>query len=154
LAIGFDPSSPAVGALGGATLIVCALRDAGVGRWPAPSLQRQTPRWFRDVFGSTWGSFAWGADLGQGWTSHVLYTGYYGLLVWTVLLGQPLEGALLLAGYGLGRALPVLVAGVVAPRTDPGAFLISPYRRQAMLQQLCAAVLAFAGGYFLITIIG
>jgi cytochrome c biogenesis protein CcdA len=149
LALGVNSPSPMVTLLGGGVLVLCALRDVGVGRLRAPTLQRQTPRWFRDVFGPFWGSLAWGLDLGQGWTSHILFTGYYGLVAWAVLLGNPLEGALLLGAYGLGRVVPVLLAGALAPRVDPSAFLASPVRRQAILQYSCATAFASVGGVFI-----
>lgn len=128
----------------------CALRDAGLVRWRLPSLQRQTPKWALCVYGRRWGAFAWGIDLGQGWTTRCLLSGYYALVLWAVLNGSPAQGAMVLASYGMGRGLPVWMMGMFADRCDVGALARWHGRRLPIIQQVDAAVLAFAAGLLLV----
>jgi len=102
--------------LGAAVLLVCALWDVGVLRWRPPTLRRQTPKWVLCYYGPAWGGFVWGLDLGQGWTTRVEFAGYYGLAAWAVLTASPCYGALVVGAFGLGRALPVVVAGALVWR--------------------------------------
>ncbi len=138
-----------IGLVGGVGFMLCALRDAGIGRWALPSLDRQTPRWFRHQFSPTWGSLLWGTDLGRGRTTRILFTGYYGLIVWIVLRANPAIGALLLAIYGFGRALPVLVAGIFARRRRLDELYAWSIFQQSLLLQLNAIALAVIGGCLL-----
>lgn len=147
LLLGLDRSMPGTGVLIGATLLACSLRDAGVTRVRLPSLHRQTPRWFRAQFTPIWYGLLWGADLGQGWTTRILFTGYYGLVLWAVLSADPRAAALVLGAYGLGRVLPVLVAGLRDLR--PAQVIAMPIFQQPLLQQVNAAALALAGAFFI-----
>lgn len=130
--------------LGGSVLLLCALRDGDIWPWPLLTLHRQTPAWFLGVFGPLWGAFAWGADLGQGWTTNIVFTGYYGLLLWAIASGSPTLGAVLLGAFGLGRALPVLVVGLV--RRDNELNAIAPLH---LVRPVNAVALAVVAGYFL-----
>ena len=149
LLVGLERWVPTMVCVGGVVFLVCALREAGILRLPLPSLQRQTPEWCQCVFGTAWGSFAWGFDLGQGWTTHAMFSGYYGLLLWTVLGVSPAQGALILGAYGLGRTGPVLWAGASTIRgrlDDPSDIHVS---RLPIILQVNAVALALAAGYFL-----
>lgn len=139
----------ALSAVGGSVLVVCALRDAGVIRCPLPSLDRQTPRWFRRQFSPLCWSFLWGLDLGQGWTTRILFTGYYGLIVVALLSANLAIGAGLLAVYGFGRGLPVLITGLFSRQPGHGRSGPSLAFNQAFLQYLNTAALAFTGMYLL-----
>ncbi len=125
-------------------LVACAAREAGLVRIPMPSLHRQTPQWFKREFGPVWSGLLWGADLGQGWTTHILYTGYYGLVAWAILGANPATSAIAFAAFGLGRALPVIVAGLRTHR-DPTSVSRMFLLRQPVLQQLNAVGLALTG---------
>src|SRR2546425_13223413 len=78
----FNSNAPAVRVLGSAFVFLCALRDAAVWRWPLISMKRQVRAWFPRVLGWKLGAFAWGADLGQGWTTYIESAGYYALVLW------------------------------------------------------------------------
>lgn len=130
-------------------LLFCGLRDAGIVKWRLPSLRRQTPAWCPRVLGMCWGAFAWGVDLGQGWTTLISFAGYYVLVLWAVLNASPIQGVLLLGAYGLGRALPVFVAGLKLQKANIASRSIWHVEHQSMLYKINAAALAFAAGYFL-----
>lgn len=147
-----SPSAlPVLAALGSMALVAAALREAGVVSLRLPTLQRQTPQWIKRQFGLVWSSLLWGADLGQGWTTHILYTGYYALVVWAVAHATPVHSALVFAAFGLGRGLPVLVAGAGSEAARTG---ISPrlgLARQSLLQRVNAVVLALTGVFLLLS---
>lgn len=131
----------------GAIFVLCAISDAGLlGPW-VPSLKRQTPKWMLDEFGPFWGSLAWGADLGQGWTTRVASPGYFALIAWALLVGGPKFGLVVLGSFGLGRAAPVVVAGPLARWMDVGPLAIGYMRRARFIQCLVALGLALVGGY-------
>jgi sulfite exporter TauE/SafE len=112
-----------------------------------PSLRRQTPQWFKDEFGMFWGAFAWGLDLGQGWTTWIYSAGYYAVIAWAFVLASPLAGALLLTAFGVGRALPVLARGLSLWRLDDAQATLVTQRAGRLLQFTSVAALAFTGGY-------
>lgn len=149
LALGLNRWGPAIGLVGGTIFLVCAFWDARIIRWVRPSLHRQTPAWCLCTFGPMWGGFAWGVDLGLGWTTHVTFSGYYGLVLWALLGANPIAGTLVLGTYGLGRALPVLVTGIFARRFKLELLAASHMRFLPFIEQVDAAALAFVAGYFL-----
>jgi len=130
----------------GGAMFFCALRDMDIGRWPLPSLRRQTPAWLPRVFGNRWGVFTWGADLGQGWTTYVSFAGYYGLVLWAFVAGQPAQAVVILGSYGAGRALPVLVAGFVG---HDYTLARVHQAHMYMLHAVNAIALAVVAGYLL-----
>ncbi|MGH2410842.1 MAG: hypothetical protein ACRDGS_10815 [Chloroflexota bacterium] len=115
-------------------------------QWSLPTTHRQTPAWFRSAFGPQWSAFAWGADLGLGWTTYVTFSGYYGLVLWALLLSSPVHGSMIVGAYGLGRALPVVGAGLGCHR-DLGLAHLGGLR---FLKVVNAAVLTLVAGYFLV----
>jgi cytochrome c biogenesis protein CcdA len=149
LAISLDRTWPMAGLLFGFVLLVCAVRDAEITRWPRIYLRRQTPAWFPRVAGRIGGPFLWGLDLGQGWTTLISFSGYYALVLGAMLSAQPFQSALLLAAYGLGRGLPVLVAGLHSKPIDTASCSLLYFRHQAAIQQINAAALALTAGCFM-----
>lgn len=134
----------------GGICLVCAISDAGLlGSW-RPSLARQTPKWMLSEFGPFWGGLAWGGDLGQGWTTRLESAGYFALIAWVLLLGGPAYGAIVLGAFGLGRALPVLVAGPLARRLDVGVLSSVYIRRSGFVHQALAFGLALVAGSLLV----
>lgn len=148
LAIGLGRWKSIAGDLVALVLLLAALRDAGIVKLSLPSLKRQTPVWFPRVFGTRMGTFAWGLDLGQGWTTLISFTGYYALIVIALLNASPIQGALILCVYGLGRALPVILAGLNS-QSDVSVLAHWYLLRQTILYRLNAAGLAFIVGYLL-----
>jgi len=149
LLCGLDRWKLPLAVAGGAIFLACAVQDASGWWWELPSLTRQTPARLKLSFGPLWGAFAWGVDLGQGWTTRILFPGYYGLLLWIVLSAAPFQGMLVLGAYGLGRALPVLLTGLLAPRQDLITLSAVYGTRLILLQRVNATALAVTAGYIL-----
>jgi hypothetical protein len=96
-----------------------------------------------------WGALVWGIDLGQGWTTFISFSGYYGLVVWSILAGKPYVGVFALGAYGLGRALPVVVAGAFATRLDLGVLGSAYIVRLPLIRRMNSLALAFVAGYLI-----
>src|SRR5947209_5773605 len=107
-------------ALSAAVFLVCAAAGSPLLALRLPSFRRQTPSSWRCALGDTWGPFAWGLDLGQGWTTAINYAGYYGVVAWSFLRGEPAISAATVAAFGLGRAIPVILAGTAQSKIDYG----------------------------------
>lgn len=148
LALGLDRQGLPVGGVG-VFLLICALQDAGAWHGWRPHLQRQTPAWFRQVFGPVGGAVAWGVDLGQGWTTLILFSGYYALVAWAVLSAQPILATAVLGAYGLGRGLPVLTTGLRGRGVHLSVLATSYLTRLPLLYQINALALAVVAGYTL-----
>lgn len=133
--------------IAGIVLMLGAMRDAAFPTSRLPSLARQTPKWYARAFGPMWGSFAWGLDLGQGWTTRITSAGYFAAVLVTLLLVGPYAGAAAFACFGLGRALPVAANGLLAIRYNSGR-LYYPYEMDGALARWVGfGATAFAAGY-------
>jgi hypothetical protein len=130
-----------LGALGGApwgragaiavatAAAVYVLAEFGIGV-PVPQLRRQVPDWWRTFFPPRVAAFLYGVGLGPGFLTYLTH----GTLVVVALAaaagGSPLLGALLVAPFGLARALSVVVAFDV--RTpEEGATLVERLSRSS-----------------------
>jgi cytochrome c biogenesis protein CcdA len=146
LRVGLVPIGTAVVVLA----IVCAVHDSGGPVRRLPSLRRQTPKTLECELGPIWAGFAWGLDLAQGWTTRIEFAGYYVLVALALLSADPLTGALVLGVFGIGRALPVFVAGFTALHSDMFTATSCYVRRKARIAQANAAALALLAGYLVV----
>jgi hypothetical protein len=101
-----------VGALG----IWAALADLGVVR-SMGLRDRQTPQDWQCVLGRTGAAFGWGVDVGLGVTTRLPYLSLVTLFAIAALSGSILASTSILAAYGLGKTLGVVV---LSGRGDPG----------------------------------
>lgn len=92
-------------------------------------------------------SFAMGAALGGGFGVGCPFPTYQAVLIWAVVVGNPLYGAILLGANALGRALPLwIIAGVVYRGGDQrriARWLVSNSARAKLING--TALAAFAG---------
>ena len=99
-------------------------------RVPVPQLRRQVPDWWRTFFGPAPAAFLYGAGLGVGFLTYLTH----GTLVVVSLAaaggGRPLAGALLLAPFGVARALTVVTARSVRSPAE-GAELVGRLARSS-----------------------
>ncbi len=135
----------------GAIFLLCAFKEAEVTSCPLPAFQRQTPKNFLCAFGSTWGPFVWGLDLGQGWTTYIDYYGYYALGAWVFVLGSPLVGAAIMGAYGIGRVLPVLLVGIAPGHTAASPFGQGYLLHHSLVRRVNAVALTFMGASIVAT---
>jgi hypothetical protein len=131
---------------GGALLIalVAALyvvREAAVVPVPVPQLRRQVPQWWRTFFSVPVAAFLYGAGLGVGFLTYLAHGTLVVVAVAAAASGEPLVGAALLAPFGLGRGLSVLVA-VRARRAEEGSALVARLAQSASSPRWRAAHVA------------
>lgn len=148
-ALGAGVGSPRIGAFAaggtGVLLLLMAPQEASITRYRLPAMRRQTPKNFMCAFGSTWGPFAWGLDLGQGWTTYIEFYGYYAIVVWAFLVGSPVQATLIMGSYGLGRGLPVLLARLAPGQNAAGPLGVGYVRHYSLIRHINAIALAFTG---------
>jgi hypothetical protein len=128
----------------GALALLGALREAGWLRLPLPQVSRQVPeRWRRDWPLPAW-SLADGAGLGVGVLTHQVVATFWVAAAAALALGDPLVGALVLAPFGVGRAL--MVALPARGRRDPAAAVERLDRRRRAVRPANAVALEVLAG--------
>jgi hypothetical protein len=97
--------------LAGAVLgLVLAAREWGFVRFRLPERPLQTEKIWMHQFGPLGAATLWGLHLSLGFFTRVNYGGFWLLVLLAFGLGDPVYGALLVAGHWLGKTLPVWVA--------------------------------------------
>lgn len=100
-----------------AICLVVALRELNVLRIPMIESHWQVPRRWVVEFAPALASLLYGVLLGAGVVTRmggVLAT----VVVWVLLVGDPVLGSKVLGLFGLSRALPIVVAGAMAQSFD------------------------------------
>lgn len=124
-----------------------ALHESGLMRLPMPELRRQVSGGLRfRLPGPVLGAI-YGLELGAGITTYIPATAFYVVLLWIWATAHPVQGALVLAAFGLGRALPFGgMAFTTSSAIESGTLLrtISPWRPLARLIIACVLALTFA----------
>jgi hypothetical protein len=82
-----------------------------------PQIRRQLPERWRRVMPMPLAAALYGVLLGIGFTTFVLSFGVWALAGVSLAVGEPALGLLLGAGFGLGRAIPILALAPLAGRS-------------------------------------
>lgn len=127
-------------------LVLLAAHELGVIRLPLPRISRQVPNDWRRRFRPAVAAFLYGAGLGAGVGTRVPFATLYGVLALSLLFGSPLAGAMIMAGFGLGRGLAT--AGLVARQLRSGDF---HERLAAKLDLFISPLHAAAGATLVVT---
>jgi hypothetical protein len=100
-------SVPDAVVLGGLSFILVAsvIRDAGLLRLPALGTSRQTPRGWTCSFGEPSGVFAWGFDLGLGFTTRISSYTLLALPAYACLTGDFVGACFAGAVFGAARSV-------------------------------------------------
>jgi hypothetical protein len=86
-----------------------ALREGAGLPIPIPDRHKQVPDWWRTFYSPRVAGFLYGVGLGVGWLTYVSYGTLAAVSAAAFLSGHPLAGAVLLAPFGLARALSVTI---------------------------------------------
>lgn len=111
------------GAAGGAAVFVAVVVAAaaavaeGLGWRIAPQIRRQVPEHWRRTMPLPLAAGLYGILLGLGFTTFVLTFAVWALAGISIALGSPVLGLMVGLGFGIGRAVPVVV---MAPRLAGG----------------------------------
>jgi hypothetical protein len=91
------------------------------------------------------GSWLFGFVLGLGVATRIPSRAFYALIAWCIFVADPTIGALAFAGYGVGRAIPVLAAGFSTGPTPRSEWAIELGANLAAENILNVAALIFLG---------
>ena len=122
-----------------------ALGALGMVTLPVPQRRRQVPSWWRTFFSPGMAALLYGMGLGVGFLTYVSFGTLVAVALAAALTGGPLQGAAMMAPFGVARALAVAVAHRWEPR-DPGLVI-------GALERLAASrVPAFVNGATLVAL--
>jgi sulfite exporter TauE/SafE len=88
--------------------LILGLRDLALVPVSLPRSRKQVPSNWLVIFPPRITAFLYGAGLGLGVLTYIPLSTLYVAVVWVTLRGSPLTGALGMAFFGLGRALPMI----------------------------------------------
>ena len=141
-----------------AVAVAISLAAAAAEAWGVrivPQVRRQVPESWRRRLPLPAAAGAYGVLLGLGFVTFVLTLAFWALAVVALVLGQVRLGLALGAGFGLGRAVPILLLAPLASRASGRDLLDAMSMRPRMLRGLralagvalgaCAAVLLAHG---------
>jgi sulfite exporter TauE/SafE len=131
--------------------LILSARDLDLLSVPVPQFRKQVPPKWLIVFPPRFTAFLFGAVLGSGVLTYIAASTLYLVVLWVTLSGSPLIGALGMAVFGLGRALPMVWNG------SRNGFSNSVYLGRALpgwkplMQLINGLALAFSGACLLVT---
>lgn len=86
--------------------LILAVRELGLLSFALPQFHRQTDKMWALRFGYVTGAAMWGSHIGLGFATVIRHGGLF-VIAGSALLLEPLQGALLLASFWIGRTLPI-----------------------------------------------
>lgn len=129
----------------GAVSVLYSMRELGLVEVPAPQFRRQVPEKWRFQFRPKLAALFYGLGLGVGLGTRIPVTTFYVVVLWPMLIGSPLLGAMVLTMFGFGRALPLLCMAPLLGTSDAVVRFESLYRLKPLVQVLNGIALGFAG---------
>ena len=105
---------------------------------PIPAGRRQVPEWWRTFFGPRTAALLYGAGLGAGFATPLTFGTLVVVATGALVSGSWLQGALLLAPFGLARGLSVALAPL--DRLETVGAQATPRRANALV--LAATLMA------------
>ena len=145
------PSGPltvAVLVVSGIGHLVMSQRDLGLCHFPMPQSHWQVPKRWLSVMPPRMAALVYGMCLGVGILTRISSSGFYVVLGWVVLSGEPMLGALIMGMFGFGRLIPLIFFMRLVPDPNEGArwLAILDRWRPAMLV-VTGVFLAVSGGW-------
>lgn len=92
----------------GIASLVYSAREMELLRVPAAQCSRQVPRTWSYAMSTEMSSTLYGVGLGFGLATRIAVSTFYPAALWAVLVADPMLGAMGMAFFGLGRALPLI----------------------------------------------
>jgi cytochrome c biogenesis protein CcdA len=88
--------------------MLCSAGELGLAPFKWPQASWAVPADWRLLRPRSMVAMLYGFLLGTGWTTRIPVSTFYVVAVWSLLGGNPGLGALAMATFGLGRAVPIL----------------------------------------------
>lgn len=142
------PPGPLVAAW--ALIVVgCGLSDLNLARLPLPPRIRQTPGAWKCVYGPEWSALLWGLDLGQGWTVRIPFAAYFVIAGWAIAAPHVPWAMAVIAGYGVGKGLPVAAARFIGRFVGNGRVPVTCLARRPATGMALGSASVLAGFFVL-----
>jgi sulfite exporter TauE/SafE len=135
-------------------MVVCAVYEFGSPRLRVPGRRRQLERSQWLELGRKRTSFIWGALMGVGFRTPIVFALYFGMIALALASGSPLTGALIVGSYGLTQGVSLMVFilglrwkgdGIADVLQSPGATRLSHW--------INGTAALFFAGYLLVTLL-
>ncbi len=144
------PSISAFVASGFVSLLY-SVRELDLIQVPAPQFRRQVPSKWRLLLPPRVTALFYGLELGWGLTIRISVTTFYVAAIWAIMSGSPILGALCMAMFGLGRALPLMwISRGLDSVADCRRLAYTLTGWETVVHFINGLVLAFAGSCFLV----
>ena len=128
-----------------------SLKELGLVNVPAPKISRQVPAKWRLTLPPKKAALCYGLELGIGFTTYVTATTFYVVILWVILVGNSFLGALSMAAFGLGRAIPIFLLGRRRCNTGERIKLSSMLQQwKPVVHLLNGLALGFCATWFLV----
>jgi hypothetical protein len=127
--------------LNGSGVVGCLLlaRELGRVRFPVFCANRQTQKMWAFEFGYVPGAAMWGAHIGLAYSTVFQRTGFYLIVLLSLVLGPTVAAGLFVA-YWLGRTLPIWLAPVLVHEPGDGGVVVSEVGEHDRSFDILAAV--------------
>jgi sulfite exporter TauE/SafE len=135
--------------LTGVTCLVFCARELRFLSFRPPHFRRQVPHGWRRFRPEIMAPL-YGGVLGMGVLTRIEATSFYPVLVWALLSRSATMGAVVMGGFGLGRALPYLLLTRLESVEECTSVAHAVQRHQAILATFNGIVLGFIGGSLLV----
>jgi cytochrome c biogenesis protein CcdA len=124
--------------------LIYSLREVGIFRVPAPQICRQVPERRRHQMSNEKASLCYGLELGVGIVTRIPISSFYVIVIWALLTGSLALGCISVVGFGVGKALPViLLAGSQRPLNSEFSLINTLSNWQRPVHYLNGLILCF-----------
>lgn len=136
--VGLPPPIPF--ALISTAALILAVRELGLIKFALPQIHRQTDKMWALRFGFVTGAAMWGSHIGLGFATVIKHGGLF-IVAASALLLDPLQSALLLATFWIGRTLPIWATPLLTSNEADGSAVTDLLLARPSAYRICA----FAG---------
>jgi len=135
----------------GVASLAFSSRELDLTRFACPQFRKQVPGKWRSVLPHWAMGLLYGMGLGVGIFTYIPTGTFYVVTFWVVISGDALTGAIGMAAFGLGRALPLLWFGLRPKSPEECSGLIETLPGWMPLMHLTnGLILAFAGSLMMV----
>jgi hypothetical protein len=135
-------TSPAViVAAAGTVALAYSLRELGLADVPMPQFHRQVPTSWRYRYPPNVAALLYGVGLGTGVATFVRVATLYVVLIWIVLVGDPVFGALAMLPFGAMRGLPIVWFGQTLNSLEEGFAMTTLLNRWGLVVHIANGLL-------------
>ena len=120
--------------------LILAARELGLISFALPQVHRQTDKMWALRFGYVTGAAMWGSHIGLGFATVISHGGLF-VIAGSALLLEPIQSALLLATFWIGRTLPIWITPLVTRDERNGEIVTDLLLNRPDAYRICA----FAG---------